>query len=338
MKPHLHQIPPPDQSQLGDSAEHWLDSLPGACWMLIPGKDRSRCRALSTLLHGNEPSGLRALWRWLGRNETPHTDLLLIIPSVDAARQLPRYSQRQRAQGRDMNRCFAAPFDLLEGQLAEQILSLLQQMQPEAMVDLHNTSGRGPAFGVSVHAQAAHQALVKLFCDYLILVEVYLGALMEVEIGEMPVVTIECGGSHDPLADEIAFNGIELFAHLHDLFEPETPPRVLRHPLRVELDENCWIAYGHEMRRGIDLLLSPDVDQLNFGRLNEGHDLGQLGPKGLSVFKLKSGNGPVPVELLFREERGRVVVNHAFFPFMITTRSDIAHSDCLLYAVPESPT
>ena len=333
MTKQLYQISRPTEEQLGESAEAWLRQLPGSCWMLLPGKDRSRCRAITTLLHGNEPSGLRAVWRWLKRNETPCIDLLIALPSVNAARLTPLYTHRQKPGGRDINRCFAPPFDSEEGLLAQQTLALLQELEPEAVVDLHNTSGRGPAFGVSVHDQPVHQALVKLFCDYLVVVDVFLGALMEQTLDSGPIVTIECGGANDPLADEIAFNGIELFAHLSDLFEPDRLPRLLHHPLRVELDEDCWLSYGHEMREGIDLLMSPDVDQLNFGRLTEGHGLGKIGPRGLSVFNVQSSRGQVPAEILFREEQGRVVVNRPFYPFMITTRVDIAHSDCLLYAV-----
>lgn len=328
-------ITPPDDEALGDCAEAWLASLPGACWMQIEGTDPSRCRVISTLLHGNEPSGFRAVWRWLKRHETPCTNIVILLPAVDAARLAPLYSHRQQPHGRDLNRCFTAPYEGDEGRLAQHIVSLLKRLQPEAIIDLHNTSGHGPAFGVSVHDCPPHQALVKLFCDYLVIVDVYLGALMEANIHRAPIVTIECGGASDPLADEIAFNGIELFAHLDDLYEPQPPPKLLYHPLRVELDESCWLAYGDRMQAGIDLLMPVDVDQLNFGRLETGHGLGRLGPKGLSVFSVKNRYGPVAAERLFHEVDGHVVVSRPFYPFMITTRVDIAHSDCLFYAVPD---
>lgn len=335
MMPHLVKIMPPNHDALGDSPEAWLTSLPGACWIQIEGKDPSRCRVISTLLHGNEPSGFRALWRWLKRRETPCTNIVVLLPSVDAARLAPLYSHRQQPHRRDLNRCFAPPYDDPEGQLAQQVMALLTWLQPEAIIDVHNTSGHGPAFGVSVHDSPAHQALVKLFCDYLVVVDVYLGALMEANIHQAPIVTIECGGASDPLADEIAFNGIELFAHLDDLYEPQISPKLLYHPLRVELEESCWLAYGDQMKEGIDLLMPVDVDQLNFGRLEAGHGLGRLGSKGLSVFLIRDRHGEVAAEQLFHEVDGRVVASRPFYPFMITTRVDIAHSDCLFYAVPD---
>ena len=141
----------------------------------------------------------------------------------------------------------------------------------------------------------------------MVIADVFLGALMEADINNIPIVTIECGGSKDPLADEIAFNGFELFVHLNDLFEPEQPPKVLHSPLRVELDESCNLSYGYEMHNGVDLLMPPDIDQLNFGRLSEGHGIGQVGPKGLSVLSARSANGTLSVEELFREEGGALL-------------------------------
>ena len=39
--------------------------------LLIPGKDPSRVRAISTLLHANEPSGFIAIHRWLRSSPRP---------------------------------------------------------------------------------------------------------------------------------------------------------------------------------------------------------------------------------------------------------------------------
>ena len=107
----------PTSLQLGQSPEEWLHTLPGSCWMRIQGKDSSRCRVFTTLLHGNEPSGFRALWRWLRRPEIPRVDLILVIASVQTARIHPPYSLRQRPDGRDPNRCFRPPFEGSEGSL-----------------------------------------------------------------------------------------------------------------------------------------------------------------------------------------------------------------------------
>ena len=57
----------------------WLRQLGGPTAIRLSGRDRSRCRTVVTLLHGNEPSGVRALHGWLrehvyapGRTFTPN--------------------------------------------------------------------------------------------------------------------------------------------------------------------------------------------------------------------------------------------------------------------------
>ena len=51
---------------------------------------------------------------------------------------------------------------------------------PEAVIDLHNTSGSGPSFGVCTHMDRQHDALVSLFTQRLIVSNLGLGALMEI--------------------------------------------------------------------------------------------------------------------------------------------------------------
>jgi hypothetical protein len=62
--------------------------------LLFTGGDESRTRALVTLLHGNEPSGVRALRRWLLSQQQPAVNLLCIVASVHAALELPEFSHR----------------------------------------------------------------------------------------------------------------------------------------------------------------------------------------------------------------------------------------------------
>src|SRR5688572_2241480 len=47
------------------SAEAWLGELQGPTAVRVPGRDGARLRVVSGLLHGNEPSGLRAIFELL---------------------------------------------------------------------------------------------------------------------------------------------------------------------------------------------------------------------------------------------------------------------------------
>ncbi|MFO8141314.1 MAG: hypothetical protein R6T87_05375, partial [Marinobacter sp.] len=93
-------------------------------------------RAMATLLHGNEPSGLFAIHRWLLEQHTPEVNLLFLLGGVHPAKVPPILSLRQLPDGRDLNRCFKEPFDGEEGAIARAMLAELQTANPECLLDV----------------------------------------------------------------------------------------------------------------------------------------------------------------------------------------------------------
>ena len=187
----------PDPSVIGDNIDEFLDYLASPTIIQLTGSDNSRRRAFVTLLHGNEPSGLYALYRWLKSGLRPAVNILCIIPSVKAAKLLPLFSNRVVPGNRDLNRCFKPPYFDEPGRLAQAILVALQQYNPEAVIDMHNTSGSGPAFAVAPHNIEQNEPLTSFFCQRLIITHLRLGSLMEISEHQCPTVTIECGGRLD---------------------------------------------------------------------------------------------------------------------------------------------
>jgi len=182
----------------------FLRQLGAPTLIRIDGADRSRCRAMATLLHGNEPSGARALHRWLLDPRQPRVDQICLVAAVRTALHEEPFKHRFMPGERDLNRCFRAPFDDAPGRIAGEFLHLLQRYQPECLVDIHNTSGMSPAFGVAAHENAVHEALVSRFCQRLVITDLNLGALMEISGAPCPAVTVECGGARDPQSDLLA--------------------------------------------------------------------------------------------------------------------------------------
>jgi hypothetical protein len=64
----------PRGDELAATPEAFLAWLAQPTLFRVPGRDRSRTRVLATLLHGNEPSGLRGLHRWLRAGAPPAVD------------------------------------------------------------------------------------------------------------------------------------------------------------------------------------------------------------------------------------------------------------------------
>lgn len=324
-----------------DQAVPWLQSLGGPAWIVLGDPEAGPCRVVVTLLHGNEPSGALALHRWLLEGPRPRRPLWVLLANVAGALAHPVFTRRHAPDDRDLNRCFRAPFAGPSGELARAIIADLVALAPELVVDLHNTSGNGPAFAVATRRHPVIEALAGRFCERLIVTDLRLGSLMELPhrepaLADCPVFTLECGGALQPEAREVAGG---LFRHLADCPDLAGRPagrdlEVLEHPLRVELRPGASVAYAREPRAGVDLTLWARIDEHNRGITSPDARLGWLGPAGLGCLQALDGEGRERIAELLRADRGGLYPRRPLRLFMATTNSEIARSDCLFYAVP----
>lgn len=324
------------QPDLTGSDEQVLRRLGGPSWWVVPGRDRSRCRVVNTLLHGNEPSGFRAVRTWLASGVTPAVDAAFSLCSVDAALGPPLFGHRALPGHRDANRCFFPPFEAPDGERARALLERLDRVRPEALVDLHNTTGHTPAYGVGTRLDPDVVGLTALFADRMMHSDLRLGTLVEALHARLPSVVIECGRAGDPVADATALAGIERFLLLEDLTSVRAAAErveVLWRPIRVHIAEPASLAFADAPVPGATLTVRTDVDQHNFGTLAPGALLGWIAPgAGWPLCAFGSDDGDLSRELF--EERGHeLVVRREMVPVMMTNSAAMAKQDCLFYAL-----
>ncbi len=331
----------PSPSEVGKTVEEFLEYLGGPAWLYFPGEDGSRTRALSTLLHGNEPSGVRAVFEWIQSRKRPAVNLVCFIGAVEAALARPYFATRFLPGRKDLNRCFREPFEGPEGDIAAEALSRLRRAKPEALLDLHNTSGTSPCYAVSTRRSPAHESLARLFSRHFILTDLRLGTLMEATEETFPTLTIECGGARDSQSTTVATEGFFRYATADrvvgsDDYEPGMA--VLKHPIRVELGDGARVAYRAAPDPDVDITFQPGVDRYNFGEVQAGQVLGWLGARGLSALIAHDAQGRNRIHDIFAARDGTLEVVQRTRFFMITTDPAIARSDCLFYAIPaETP-
>ena len=82
------------RSQIEPTALGFLRQLKGLTIFDIKGADQSRTRVVTTLIHGNEPSGFIACHLWLRSQSVPATNLRIIICNPEAARAKPIFTNR----------------------------------------------------------------------------------------------------------------------------------------------------------------------------------------------------------------------------------------------------
>lgn len=326
----------PTAEEIGNNVEEFLTRLGGPAWLSFPGEDRTRTRAISTLLHGNEPSGIHAVFDWVKSGERPAVNLVCFIGAVQAALAPPGFGYRNLPGWKDLNRCFCDPFDGREGEITAEVLRSLRFVEPEALLDIHNTSGMGPCYTVSTRHTAKHEVLTNLFSQHFILTDLRLGTLMEATEDDFPTITVECGGANDPGATKVATQGLFQYATTDSLFQ--IPQRRLdltihKHPIRVELCNGAQVAYASAPVPGKDLTFHADVDQYNFGVVPSGRVLGWLGPRGLGGLRALDAEGQNRSHEFFSNRDGSLEVIQSTRFFMVTTDPDIAQNDCLFYVI-----
>ena len=234
--PRVRLIDDPRRDPMAETVEGWLAGLGGPSVLRVPGRDRRRARGFATLLHGNEPSGVRALHAWLRSRAVPGVDLVCFVGAVAAALAPPRFAHRLLPGRSDLNRCFRPPFDGPNGEIAGEALRLLREAGCDALVDLHNNTGHNPPYGVATAVDAARLQLTALFGERLIVSDLRLGTLTEATSEDFPSLTVECGRAGDPAADRVAREGLERYAALDEIETrrlPALPIAILGEAVRV---------------------------------------------------------------------------------------------------------
>lgn len=336
MRKSLTILKDPDASSIGHSVKEFLCAINGPTWIDIKGQDTSRTRVLTTLLHGNEPSGVKALFSWLTDPDraVPVTNISFLICSVDAALTEPEFSHRYQKNQPDINRCFRPPYDSDNGLLAKKILKRICELKPEAVIDVHNTSGSGPDFTIIPNHESNFAALAANFSKRLVITDLKLGSLMEADVG-CPISTLECGGSFDMSADQTAMNAIKQFCSRENLFngKKQQDINIYTHPLRLEIKDDVSICYAEKPDKNHDITLASDIEKHNFGLTPEEDFLGWTGPKGLDYFKAVDDEGRDIKHELFTVRDNKLFTAQTLRMFMVTPRPEIASKDCLFYLV-----
>ncbi|MEX0738637.1 MAG: hypothetical protein WD071_04795 [Pseudohongiella sp.] len=336
--PRLHEWRNPHPDEIAPVLVDFLCALQGPTHIHLPGRDGSRCRVAVTLLHGNEPSGLSAVHALLKQGIEPAVDIHIFIVNVEAARAQPFFSHRMLPGQRDPNRSFKAPFDdNPQSQLARVLLDCWQTLAPEALIDIHNTSGVGPAFGVVTFMDDEHESLIGLFSHRVVMTDLVLGSVMDLSGRFCPVVTIECGGARSEESDRTALIGLTQYMTLDRVLD-RAPNDVIMdyfyHPLRLELLPGASIDYGNEALLVPGVSVFPDLEQLNFNYVEPGSKIAWLTGELTNVLQARTSQGDDRLPDFFCAEGGCLVTRVRMKFFMVTNSPEIARSDCLLYFVP----
>lgn len=304
--------------------------LPGPTLLRLPG-EKDPPFFISTLLHGDEPTGFHAVQQLLNRyaqHEKPlPRSLWLFLGNIAAAREQVRHLPGQP----DFNRIWTGG-TLPEHRLVEQLLATLKSSPPFAGVDIHNTSGKNPHYACVNKLDTTFINLGKLFSPMIVYFirpeEVLSRALAEF----CPAVTVEGGQARDPFGIDHVLEFLEQCLALDSLpvnTNHATQPWVYHSIARIEVPDNSRIGFGKACRE-TDFSFVENLETMNFILQAENTLVGWRRNPDLKL-SIIDEHGQDVSEGFISYSDGEIRLVRSVVPSMLTTSIPNIMDDCLGY-------
>ena len=320
------------------SDEEVLARLGGPTLLRLPGTDANpAARVVACLLHGNEDSGFRAVARLLRSGARFPFDLWVFIGNVEAAVADGAFGHRYLEGQEDFNRIWRRePALTPERKLATAVLDELEAAAPEAVLDLHNTSGDNPPHAVvpdRADRGAERTVALAAACIGLVLqwrLEAH--TLMEAMAPICPAIAVECGIAGRPEHVDVAADVLHRFLHLDPVPDAGQPEQRFEMRERVVVRPEASFAFDAQLRPGLDLALAPDLDAANFGMLFAGAVIGRCPPGRDMPLRANDMDGRDTTDEAFAlGGDGRIRLQRDVTPVMMTRSVIQTRRDCLFY-------
>jgi succinylglutamate desuccinylase len=312
-----------------------LRELRTTTWLRLPGTGDEPARAVATLLHGDESTGLEALLRILRRRRRFPFDLHVVVGNVAAALHGSGFAHRFLDGQEDGNRVWDGPVGAdasPQRRSAAAILDDLLAAPLAGLVDLHNTTGANPFHAIVAREDAPSLDIATRFSTTLLRWDLGVGTLLEAIAPHAPVAAVECGlpGRHGSTA--FAVDGLRRF--LGPPLGATTPPDhdLIGELRKVVVRPEVRFRFGSVPDREVDLVLSPDGDVVNLRPVAAGHVLGHVAPGTPQPLQVTAADGSdLTDRLLAVTPDGAVVTREPTTPVMVVRTVEAVRKDCLCY-------
>lgn len=312
------------------AADRLTQILPGPSLFDLPGRD-PRPLFVSTLLHGNETSGLAAAQEILRRHAARglNRSLLLFVGNIDAAGAHMRTLPYQR----DFNRVWPGtltPDDPI-AHLARWVHGYAAQRELFAAVDIHNNTGFNPHYSCVSKLEPKFIALAQLFSRIVVHFERPRGTCAAAFAQLCPAITVECGKAGVGSAIEHAIELLEACLSIASLPDHAPAPHdvdLLRTFAIVKPPAGASFSFDGSPA---DFLFRPDIDHLNFSELAAGASFGALGAQEARLMVTPGDSFDTPPGNYFDYAGGEIRLARAAIPAMLTVDPRAVQQDCLCY-------
>lgn len=283
---------------------------------------------ISTLLHGNENTGLIALQSFLKKYESKELprSLSIFIGNVNAAEKDMRHLDKQP----DYNRIWPGTDhdECKETIMMQKVVSIMKDKQPFASIDLHNNTGRNPHYGCVNRLSPQYLQLARLFSHTVVYFTTPKGVQSEAFARMCPAVTLECGKVGELDGVEHASRFIETMIQL-DHLPDHTPSDIdLFHTVaRVTISDG--VEFGFDGRG--DLTLDGSIELYNFREVEAGTCFASLNNSNVNGLEAWDEHENNVHDEYFEVLDKKIVLKKPMMPSMFTKNTAVIEQDCLCY-------
>lgn len=300
---------------------------------------------VSTLLHGNETTGIDALQNLLREyaDKPLPRALLIFIGNTAAAAQGRRLLTGQP----DFNRIWpdaqgqpAPGIDTDAAALAQAVMRTVLADKPCVALDLHNTSGRNPPHACINVMRGDCIELAGHFAQRVLYFTRPKGVLSMALAPYCTAVTVESGAVDRPQHSELTQHYLKyVLEHGAPDTEgggtqapPQTDVALYRSVARVEVADGQPFGMGAD---GPGLRFVDGIDGYNWREIPAGTLLASLkntpAASLVGVLQARSPEGEDRVDEYLCLQAGRITTRRPLTPAMLSTDIDIIQQDCLCY-------
>lgn len=329
-KPELIQLDYLPYGLLDADANQLHTILPGPSLIHLPGKHEAPL-FVSVLLHGNEPTGFKAVQLLLKkyRNMDLPRPLSLFLGNITAASQNLRRLDDQP----DYNRIWpGTEFPLCaETEMAAEVVYIMKQRNVFAGVDIHNNTGLNPHYACINRLDNRFLQLASLFGRLIVYFIRPKGVLSAAFAELCPAVTLECGRPGLLHGVEHALEFLDACLHLSDFPEQTVNPRdidLFHTVAQVKIADEVRFSFHQP---DADLLLNEDIERMNFTEVTPGTVLGTIKNHAGIPLIVQDEQGNNVTDNFFSLHNSALQIIRPSMPSMLTLDERIIRQDCLCY-------
>jgi succinylglutamate desuccinylase len=326
---------PPD-GLLDRSPRELLRELGTTTWLRLPGTGDDPARAVSTLLHGDESTGLEALLHVLRRRRRYPFDLHVVIGNVEAALHGSGFAHRFLDGQEDGNRIWgprrAGEVSSPQRRDADAILGELLAAPLAGLVDVHNTTGANPFHALVNREDPASLDLATRFSTTVLRWDLGAGTLLEAVAEHAPAAAVECGLPGRRASTAFAVDGLRRALGPPPGATPPADHDLVRDLRRVTVRDEVRFRFGGHPDAEADLALVADGDAANLRPVPAGHVLGHVRPGAPQPLQVTDPDGDdLTRRFLAVTPEGAVVTRTETTPVMVVRTVEAVRKDCLCY-------